>query len=293
MVNTLRKLGTEKRALSIVPPSAGGFTVPVNVSRLFWDIVLDDRLLEFITIYQEPNGRSNSIVVEDQQALGAWTGESAAITITDAVLANIEYSTLPKVCAAVISSEELDQDADSLGDDGREILNRILANRLRRAFHQAIAVGTGVNQPLGLCTAGNGLTEIVGAITNGTLRSLVRSIYATHLTAPSTAWFMNPVSWIEIVEQTDSNNWFSGDNGLNILGFPVILNAYAPDNVVVFGNLAYYGMKTIPDFVSGSVKNAPGLALNGQTAYYVYTRAMGKPVISASSDVPLAILRPA
>ena len=282
----------EKRAQSIVPPTAGGYVVPEEATRLFWEIVLSDRLLAAITLYEEPNGQSNSIVIEDQQSTGSWVAENGAITPIDTVFANIPYINLPKVVAAAQSSIELLDDALASGSPGRAIVDRILANRLRRTMRQAIAIGSGTGQPLGLFTVAAALpVQVVGIVSRGNIYDLIGGIHPSHLESPNCAWVMSPSTWTTVVD-VGTSGWINGSDKLMLLGFPVILNAYAPTNEIVFGNLAYYGMKRIPELMSGTIVNSASNALNGQATQYVWTRMYGTPVVSASSDPALGILKP-
>lgn len=287
MVSTI-----ERRDQTIIPDTAGGYLVPKEVIKRFWEIVIDDQLLRFITIYEQESGISNSIVIEDQQTLGVWGPEVSALTLQDVLFANISTPTMPKLTSATASSIEFLDDA--LADPtqgGRQILDVILANRLRRTLHQAIAVGTGTNQPTGLFEPTVGLTSVIGAISTVNLSSLFAAIHASHLSAPACAWLMSPATFKACIDLPLPNNWFStAAAGRFMLSYPVILNAYAPANQIVFGNLAYYGIKRIPQIFAGV--DSQSLALSGREIRFAWTRAEGKPVVSASSDVSLAILKP-
>ena len=288
MVSTI-----QRRAQTITPDTAGGFTVPNDEFVRFWGVVLDDTLLRFITIYDEQNGRSNAVVIENDQSLGAWEGEGIAITALDSIFAEVATPTMPKVVAAAIGSLEFLADAEATpGGSGRVILDNVLAVRLRRTLHQAIAVGTGIGQPTGLfAVAANFASQIIGAVTTANITALMSSIHPNHLASRACGWVMNPTTLATALNLPLPNNWFStAANNRFLLSYPIIFNPYAPANQIVFGDLAYYGLKRTPQLVAGVDRNS--LALSGREVRFVWTRAEGKPVVAPNADVALGILKP-
>ena len=288
MVSTI-----QRRAQTINPNTAGGFTVHNDEAVRFWGVVLDDTLLRFITTYTEENGTSNSIVIENDQSLGTWAAEAAAFASPSAIFAETATPTMPKVVAHVEASLEFLDDANVDPDGGgRQVLDNLLAVRLRRSLHQVIAVGTGVGQPTGLFDTSAALaSQIIGAVTTANIATLMGSIHPNHLAATGCAWLMSPATFVTMINLPLPNNWFStAANGRFLLSYPIIFNPYAPANQIVFGNLAYYGLKRTPQLVAGVDRQS--LALSGKEIRFVWTRADGKPVVADSSDVSLGILKP-
>lgn len=284
----------QRRAQTINPNTAGGFLVPQDVQKRFWSEVLDDQLLQAITIYEEPSGTSSDIVIDNDLTLGTWEGEGAAVVPTDFAFASVGTATMPKVVTAVTSSWELLQDGviTDTGETAAQILDARMVRRLRNTIHNAICTGTGVGQPTGLFNAAANLPVIIpGPITQANLATLFSSIYDYHLTQPSCAWVMGGTTFIQVLNLGLPSGWLNSDSyPMRMLGLPVILTPFSPQNEIVFGDLAWYALKRIPGFFAGV--DGQTLALSGREIRFTWTRMDGKPVVAANRIPNLGILRP-
>ena len=286
--------GIEKRAQSGGVNTAGGFLVPSNTVVRFWDSVIDDWLLSRVTLYEESDGSSSLIVVENQSAVGSWVAEGAAITPVDAVFSQLLTGAFPKLVASSEATLEYLQDAVPAGGmDPVELQNGILVRRVQRGIAQGIVNGTGgSDQPVGLFNASAGLEPVTGAISLVNLSSLYSKVHPIHVAAPNCAWVMNPTVFKTIVDLPIPPSWLTQENGiLYMLGKPIYQSPYAPASQVVFGNLAYYGFKRLPGLFTGIDMTTK--ILDGIARPFVWFRGNGSPVVSANSDHPLAILKPA
>lgn len=168
----------ERRVLSKATAGAGLNLVPtsfrneiINILRFMGPI---NQLAEEI---QTDSGETLQVPSVSAHGVATWTAENAAYTASDEVFGQISLGAF-KAARAVIVSEELLTDA---AFNLEAYLAQELGSSLGVLEETAFATGDGTGKPLGIATAGNGITisqAATGNATSFTYAALVNFIFA-------------------------------------------------------------------------------------------------------------------
>lgn len=151
--------GEVKAALEGGTGTAGGFTVPVEIAREFWDLLRARSVFVQAGAVTVPLNGPTRMILLDKDPVAVWRGENDSIGDTDIEVGAINLD--PKSLSAVVKvSYELLQDSVNI----EQILMNALLGALSLELDRACLFGSGtVHQPVGLYnTAG------IGAVSMGT-----------------------------------------------------------------------------------------------------------------------------
>lgn len=161
-----------------------------------------------------------------------------------------------------------------------------LTESLRAAIGDAILNGTGTGQPTGILT---GVTwSDTNSITTATfsvddilkLIALLRRGYGNGAKfAMSSHTLYNRVYRTKTADgafifTTDNQN----DTIIRLFGFPIVVDDFIDDDIILFGNLKYYGVN-IPDGIAVEVSRESGFT-SGLIDYRAMAVADGKPLVN-------------
>jgi HK97 family phage major capsid protein len=171
-----------------------------------------------------------------------WTAENVAKSTTTARFSQLTLTAF-KVASILYSSDELIEDSDIF--DVVQLIIRLFAEAIAEEEERTIWVGDGSTQPQGIDTAG---TIATVASVGQDFDDLVRLHYALPRKYRNGAsFFMNDTTAQNIRLLKDSNNNYiwqaevaSGnkvDTEGRILGKPVVVSDWVPDNSIFFGDM--------------------------------------------------------
>ena len=140
-----------RNALSEGTDTAGGFTVPLEISRDFIDRLRTQSAFVQAGALTMPLANKTRIVRLDQDPTAAWRLENSSVGDSDLVLSAIELN--PKSLSTLVKvSYELLDDSINIA----EILTRALVGALATELDRACLFGSGVApEPLGLFNTAN------------------------------------------------------------------------------------------------------------------------------------------
>ena len=294
---------TELRALGKGTDSAGGYLVPdewrdklVECMKSFGGFANaaeevtsnDGRKWIWPTLSDETTGTPNEGVITAEAA--QFTG-GADPTFGENTLDVYKYTTTGAGDLPIRVSVELLQDS---GTDVDSLLRRLMGRRIQRKQSRDFVVGTGSGMPKGIL---NGTADFELSTTNtwdgtnngyGDLLSIVTLLDQEYL--QNASWLMNKTTYAQILGLVDGNNRplimpstaGIGDgvgNGMTILGYPVIVDSYAPNaaddtNFMAFGDFRQaYVVRRVREL---EVIADPYARKNyGQVEYVAWQRAGG------------------
>lgn len=295
---------TELRALSKGTDAAGGYLVPdewrdklVECMKTFGGFInaaeqvtsQDGRKWIWPTLSDETTGTPNEAVITAEAA--QFTG-GADPTFGENTLDVFKYTTSGAGDLPIRVSVELLQDS---GTDVDALLRRLMGRRIFRKQARDAVVGTGSGMPKGIL---NGTADAELSTTNtwnGTnngyplLLSIVTLLDQEYQNNAS--WLMNKTTYAQILGLVDGNGrpliMPSADGaigngvgtGMTILGYPVIIDSYAPNaaddtNFMAFGDFREaYVWRTVRDL---EVIADPYARKNyGQVEYVAWQRGGG------------------
>jgi len=252
---------TERRALSVSAPTAGGNLVASEqfVARLL--TAIDDDLFIRRLGTKNPVTESGTLGVPTITADPAdadWTAEVTAVT-ADTTMATGKRSMTPQLLSklALVSRRLLRVSAIPI--------EQVVIDRLKYKFEvtmeKAGMVGTGASQPLGLfvaSAAGVPTSRDVACasqtvFTADELRNLKYKCKAQYRRRPSTGWVMHrdAVLRASLLKGTANDHYIWADSMKvgepdTLLGAPVYESEYAPNTfttglyVMIYGDLSFY-----------------------------------------------------
>jgi HK97 family phage major capsid protein len=251
------RLLTEHRALSKGTSSAGGYTVPTMLSKLYEHLVESSTLISGgATIFNTNGGENLDVPVTTTHGAAALVAEAGTIAQSDPVfnkrtLGSFKYGEL------ILVPTELLQDT---GVDLEGYLARMAGRAVGNALGAHLVTGTGSGQPSGLflnstlgVTSGTG---VAGAPTFDNLIDLFYSVIPPYRKSPEAAWLVKDSTAGALRKLKDSQNRYLWESSLiagqpdMILGKPV----YTDPNVaatavnaksVAFGDLSAYWVRLV------------------------------------------------
>lgn len=294
---------TERRALSKGTDASGGYLVPdewrdklVECMKTFGGFInaaeqvssQDGRKWIWPTLSDETTGTPNEGVITAEAA--AFTGGADPV-FGENTLDVFKYTTTGAGDLPIRVSVELMQDS---GTDVDALLRRLMGRRIHRRQARDAVVGTGSGQPKGIL---NGTADFALSTTNvwdGTnngyadLLSIVTLLDQEY--QQNAKWLLNKATYAQILGLTDDNGRplimpstaGIGDGvgtGMTILGYPVIVDSYAPNAAVTTNFMAFGDFQQA--YVWRTVRELEVIAdpyarkNNGQVEYVGWQRAGG------------------
>jgi HK97 family phage major capsid protein len=278
----------EKRALSRATGPAGGYLVPADfdaqitsaaraanvIAGLAREIVTDD-------------GRDLPVPAATAHGTAAWTAESAATAPSDETFAQATLGAF-KATTKVVLSEELVTD-ESVALDA--YLADELGQRIGALEEAAYATGSGTGQPLGIFTAGNGVTAVTAATGSATtykvadLVALMKALPAGY--RPRAAWLIAADEFVNLASMTDTAGGLVFPtlqaDPPSLFGRPVAITGYAPAPAASARTIAFGDFRT-----AVTIRRVRGVAIqrqvelhsdNGEQGLRAYRRSDARVVV--------------
>lgn len=271
----------EQRTLTTASGSAGGAVPTQTLNQIIDKLRQTSALYNFITVSFVPGNLS--FVVANAKNAAAWKAEGAAGTPADDTVVTVTLGGYE-----IIKLVEISAAASSMTIDAFEsYISAEIGRQLSIAFENAIVNGDGSGEPTGILTgitwgAGNtseyatnvGYDDVVDAL------ALLPTMY--HQTA---VFVMNRkmlFGGIRKAKSTDGLPIFAYNPqdraAMTLLGYPVVLNDYVPDDTILLGDFSYYRM----NFSQAPTIEASREAgfTSGKTVYRGLAVADGKPALA-------------
>jgi len=251
--NAARKT-VEARALSVGTTDAGGYSVPDEMMRAFWELQKYFGAVRSVaTVWQTGTGADLPVpTVNDTANTGEIIAEANAVTTTvdptfgQVVLQSYKYSS-----KAVIVSVELLQDSFI---NIAAYLGGALGTRIGRIQNTHFTTGNNTGQPNGVATAASlGKTAAAtNAVTFDELIDLQHSVDIAYRGRPGVGFMMNDAIAAVIRKLKDSQNRYLWEMSTQVgqpdslLGKPVYINndmastLATANRIVLFGDYKNY-----------------------------------------------------
>lgn len=198
--------GDVKAALEGATGTAGGFTIPIDIVREFWDKLRARSVFIAAGANTVPINGPTRMILVDQDPVAVWRGENQSIGDTDIELGAIELN--PRSLSALIKvSYELLADSANI----EEILTSTLLGALSLELDRACLFGSGtVHQPVGLANY-PGITTISMGTNGAALTNydpLIDMIYQLELanSGAPTAMIWHPRTGRDLRKLKDGHN---------------------------------------------------------------------------------------
>jgi HK97 family phage major capsid protein len=276
----------ETRALTSASDSAGAVIPTQTMDRFIEKLEQDSVLYKYIDVTNIPG--NVSYPAEDSTSDANWVEESTASVDGDDKLKSINLSAFKLIKTITITAKV---EAMSINAFEKWLVNR-LVRKMKKAIENAIINGNGVNKPTGVLsgvtwvkTTGDTQNHIevsaAGTINYDNivdLISLLPSSYSQYGVFVANRKFIYGV--IAKIKTTDGKplipqNLEGGFSG-KIMGYPVIVNDYMPENTMLFGDYSYYTMNWAAD-IKIEFDKSVGFK-SGDTVYRAMGLCDGKPL---------------
>jgi HK97 family phage major capsid protein len=273
----------EQRALTSASNSAGGAIPTVTLNQIV------DKLRQFSVLYPRVKvsfvAGNISVAVANAKNASAWKTEGANGTAADDTIASVSLSGYE-----LIKLVEISATVQSMAVDAFEAyITDEIGRQMSIAIENAIVNGSGSGQPTGILSgitwgSGNSVTWASNAsvaydqLVDGL--ALLPTLYH-----PNAVFVMNRkmlFSGIRKIKTTTGEPIFTynaqDSAASSILGYPVLVNDYAPDDTILIGDLNYYyiNFAKAPEI---SVSMEAGFA-SGKITYRGLAVADGKPALA-------------
>lgn len=183
------KTNMEKRALSEGSDSAGGYTVPTNLSARLIDLLRAESVVSRAGAVTVPLTSDQNVIAKlASDPVPAWRSENAAIAESDPTFASVTLT--PRSLAVMVKvSRELLQDSLNLERE----LPRIMAVAMAKEWDRVALLGSGTApEPEGVANAtGIGTDALSGALTTYAPFNTARTAIKTANANP-TAFILHP-----------------------------------------------------------------------------------------------------
>ena len=181
-------------AMSTTTAAEGGYTVATEYFRQLTEAMrLFGGMRAIASVIQTGTGASMNFPATDATAEeGEIVGQNAGVSGLDTTFSNIAIDVFKYSSKKIAVPFELIQDSMF---DIESYINSLLAMRLGRITNKHYAIGTGVNQPRGLVTAGSvgkaGATGQTATVTYDDLVDLEHSVDPIYRSRPGAGWNMH------------------------------------------------------------------------------------------------------
>jgi len=225
-IRSFESMPSEKRSMTTTVAGAGGNIVDSTMFDRIWEKLEEESMVirAGATVINTSGGEDLLVPKVTTNPAGAIIAESAAITASQAVLAQVTLQAFKYAALTQVSQELL---ADSMFNVASFVSN-IGGQAVTRALGADITNGSGTSKPKGIMQAATSFGSSATATTI-TAANLIE-VWATMPTPyknSDTAWIMSPEAVKLIRSLVDSNGQYIWQPGLqagtpaNLLGYPV------------------------------------------------------------------------
>lgn len=262
----------------------GGYLVPDEYDHRLIDVLDEENIMRRLGTKITTSGE-HKINIAATKPAAAWIEEGGALTFGDATFDQILMDA-HKLHVAIKVTEEL------LYDNAFNLENYILTQfgkALANAEEDAFLNGDGEGKPTGLfhATKGGQVADTVTAIKADDLINLVYALKRPYRKKAS--FIVNDKNLAVIRKLKDGNGAYMWQPSYQtgepdrILGYPVNTSAYAPENVISFGDYSYYN---IGDRGTRSFSELRELfAGNGMIGYVAKERVDGRLILPEAVQI--------
>lgn len=292
----------ERRALSAINPTAGGYLAPAEFRAQF-----DDALLAYggmraaATVITTDNGNDLSFPTgNDTTNTGEIVAESAAFSTQDLAFSLVTFKAFKYSSKIVLVPWELLQDS---AIDIEGYISQKLGERIGRIQNTHFTLGVGASQPTGItATTGTpvggsvqGRAGATGTATSITADDLIRLIHSVDPAYRTGAKFMlSDASLLNIRLIKDGDGQYIWKMGMTesepdrIFSYPYVINQDMPamaasQNSVLFGQLSKYIIRQVSDVQLLRLNEL--YAANGQVGFLAWSRADGALIDAGTNPV--------
>ena len=262
----------------------GGYLVPEEYDRRLIDVLEEENILRALGTKLTTAG-DHKINVAATKPAASWIEEGQELTWGDSTFSQILLDA-HKLHVAIKVTEEL------LYDNAFGLENYIITQfgkALANAEEDAFLNGDGKGKPTGIFakTGGENVTAEVAAFTGDELINLVYTLKRPY--RKKAAFIMNDKNLAVLRKLNDANDQYLWQPSLKegeperLLGYPVYTSAYAPADVIAFGDFSYYN---IGDRGSRSFKKLTELfAGNDMVGFVAKERVDGKLILPEAVQI--------
>jgi HK97 family phage major capsid protein len=272
---------TEKRALTTAAGSAGSAVPTTTLNMIVDKLRQTSALFPLINVSYVPGNLS--LVVANAKNAAAWKAEGTDGTAADDTVINVNLAGYELIKLVEISAAATSMTLDAF----EAYIAAELGRQMSIALENAILNGTGTGQPTGILAgitwgAGNSIawatTVSYDALVDGL--ALLPTLY--HNNAVFVMNRKTLFGGIRKLKGSDGQPIFAYNAqdkaAMTILGYPVILDDYIPDDAILLGDLSYYYMNFSQAPVIESSREA-GFK-SGKTTYRGLAVVDGKPAFA-------------
>ena len=275
----------EKRALTTAANSAGAAVPTQTLNKIIDKMRQTSALFPRITVSYVPGNLS--LVVANAKNAAAWKAEGADGTPQDDTVIEVNLAGYELIKLVEISAAAQAMTIDAF----ESYIASEIGRQMAIAVENAILNGTGSGQPTGILT---GITGITWDTTNSHSYATAISYddIVDGLALLPTMYHQNAVFVMnrkmlfsgirKIKAQDDGQPIFTYNPqdraAMTILGYPVILDDYMPDDTILLGDLSYYYMN-FAQAPTIDVSREAGFK-SGKVTYRGLAVADGKPALA-------------
>lgn len=271
----------EMRALTTAQNSAGAAVPETTLNKIIDKLRQTSALFNRINVSYVPGNLS--LVVANAKNAAAWKSEGTDGTPADDTVTKITLSGYELIKLVEISAAARAMTIDAFED---YITNEI-GRQLAIAIENAIINGDGTGEPTGILAGiswdSSNSKTYSSAIDYDTLMDALALLPTMY--HPNAVFVMNRkmlFSGIRKIKAQDGQPIFTYNAqdraAMTILGYPIILDDYMPDDTIILGDLSYYYMN-IPQRPEISASLDAGFK-SGKIVYRGLMVADGKPALS-------------
>ena len=263
----------------------GGYLVPEEYDRRLIDVLEEENIMRSLGTKITTSGQ-HKINIAATKPAASWIEEGGALTFGDATFSQIFLDAYKLHVAIKVTEELLYDNAFNLENYIVTQFGRALANAEEDAFLN----GDGTGKPLGLFAATGGGTvadTLTAAVKSDDLINLVYALKRPYRRKAS--FILNDQTLASLRKLKDNNGayiWqpsYQAGEPDRLLGYTVHTSAYAPADVIAFGDYSYYN---IGDRGTRSFAELKELfAGNGMVGFVAKERVDGKLVLPEAVQI--------
>lgn len=273
----------EKRAMTSATGSAGAVIPTTTMNKVVEKLYGEGVLFPLVTNLNIPG--NVTIPVEDTTADVAWVAEDTASNDSNDNVGKVEL-----LAYKLIKTIEVTANVEDMSIDAFEtFLVNTLSRKVKVALDSAIANGDGSSKAQGICNAITGVeTAATDTIDYDDICDLLASVKGAYkqgaVFAMSTNTLYKRIAKIKDttkmpIFKQEAKERFAG----NVMGYPVVICDYIPDDKVIFGNFSYYYLNIAKAFEIS--KDVSVGFRTGSTVYRALGLADGKVAIKEAFNV--------
>jgi len=265
---------TENRDSNFMSTSSNSAVIPTGMlDEIFKRAANEGGILQETRRFNIP--ANIAVPVATPSAMAEWHVEGAEVDPDSVSTTKVTFAGHELMKVFSISAAARAMSVSAFESYLQQELSRTMVTALQRATIH----GSGVNQPRGLLT-----TPMLSLSDEGTYQAFVRAVAALHRGYSMGAkWAMNNSTlYNQVVAMVDGNQrplFNKATEGApdHILGKPVVIDDFLPDNFIILGNFQYYAMN-YPQSIMLEVSRDSSFR-RGLIDYRALAVADGKPII--------------